>query len=110
MTFRKLLVLFVFFQMFIITEGKELSFPLYNTVDSCQFGPKLWLLDNNEDTKFDYLVYGGCPKKAKVFNLVDKSFNQPMNIQKAILINGNITSDGFLVIGYYLILFTIILE
>jgi hypothetical protein len=78
-------------------EAKELSFILMNTNDTCQFGPKIWLLDNNDDYNFEYLVYGGCPQKARAFALHDKSNTPPNADLNAVLRRGSLMNNNFLI-------------
>jgi hypothetical protein len=91
-------IIFIVTSLFYFSQliGSELSFPLLNSGDSCQFGPKLWLIDTDDDKRYETLVYGGCPGKAKVFTVIDNSIYNPSNIQKAVLVNGEILSENFL--------------
>jgi hypothetical protein len=75
----------------------ELSFPLYNSNEGCQTNPKIWLLDNNSDSRFEYLVYSGCRENAKVLKVNDKSKKQIKGHYKAFLKSGNLSNNNFVI-------------
>lgn len=90
------LIIFILFQQSSVI-GKELSILISNTGDTCQFGPKIWFFDNNDNHNYELLLYGGCPQKVKLFELIDKSFDVLNYNQKAVLINGSFFNNNFLV-------------
>jgi hypothetical protein len=97
---KKLIILVtvcILLPLFKLHGGNVLSFPLLNTGDSCLFGPRIWLMDNDGDSKFDVLLYNGCNNKAISFKFIDKSNNIPSIDEKAVLNIGDIFSNYFLI-------------
>ncbi len=97
---RKIIFLLVFssvLQIISLNADKKISFTVLNSGDSCQYILKLWLLDNNDDKRFDYMFYAGCPPKAISFNLIDKTNHSPFNDENAIIISGGIFTQNFLI-------------
>ena len=89
-----ILVSLVSMQLF---ASKQINFTLVNLNDTCRLAHTLTLFDNNDDNKFEFLFYVSCPGKSRVFPLIDKSNNMPYDGETAILSNGDIYNNDFLI-------------
>ncbi len=96
---KKLILLNFLFLICITSEmiGREISLQLINSGETCQFGPKLWFFDNDDNGKFELFLYGGCPNNAKLFNLTDNSMSMITNCEKAYFISGDFFNNDFII-------------